>query len=158
MQAYKEGTSSTQSHSVRRSTASSLLARILPNQNIEHKMRSANHSLRRKAPVTYAESNGSAPSPVHTPAKPTRKSIIIIDEEQSEDELDQIVYAERKSSAGHSLRPRKSLILSAKAAENGDKTKSKSASVSVSTLSSIRAFRSWFSLTISSIRNMVLEP
>lgn len=131
MQAQKEGAFGLQSHSVRQSKASSLLARILPNQNIEHKMASMNHSIRQKAPVAYAESNASDPSPVQTPVKPTRKSVTINDD-QSEDELDQIVYAERKSSTGHSLRPRKSLTLSVKAAENGDKKNSKSASVRAS--------------------------
>jgi hypothetical protein len=51
------------------------------------------------------------------------------DRDQSADELDQIIYADRKSSAGHSLRPRKALTLSIKAAENADKTKSRGASV-----------------------------
>jgi hypothetical protein len=138
MQAHKEGNSGSQGRFVRRNTASSLLARILPNQNIEHKMATANHSLRPKAQVAYAQSDGSGSSPPQAPAKSSRKFIGVKDDkDQSADELDQIVYADRKSSAGHSLRPRQSLTLSIKAAENGDKAKSKAVSVcfSVSCLS-----------------------
>jgi hypothetical protein len=109
MQAHKEGISGSQSYPARRNTASSLLARILPNQKFEHKMAAANHTLKPKA---YAQYDGPG--------------------DQSADELDQIIYADRKSLAGHSLRPRKSLALSMKAAENGDKTKSKAASVCLS--------------------------
>lgn len=111
MKAHKEGTFGSQGHYVRRNTASSLLARILPNQKIEHKMVAANHNLKPKAQVSYAQYDGPG--------------------DQSADELDQIIYADRKSSAGHSLRPRKSLTLSMKAIENGDK-KSKAASVCLS--------------------------
>lgn len=130
MQAHKEGISGPQGRSVRRNTASSLLARILPNQNIEHKMAATNHSLKPKAQVTYAQYDGPGSSPPQTPEKLGRKFTIVKDDrDQSADELDQIIYADRKSSAGHILRPRKSLTLSIKAAENGDKAKSKVASV-----------------------------
>lgn len=133
MQAHKEGIPGSQSCSVRRNTVSSLFTRIFPNQNIEHKMATANHSLKPKAQVTYAQYDGPGSSPLQTPEKSSRKFIAIKDDsDQSADELDQIIYADRKSLAGHSLRPRKALTLSIKAAENGDKAKSKPASVCLS--------------------------
>lgn len=117
---------------MRRNTASSLLAKILPNQNIEHKMATASRSLKPKG-LSYAQYDGSGSSPPQTPERSSRRFTSVRDDkDQSADELDQIIYADRKSSAGHSLRPRKSLTLSVKAAQNGDKTKTKAASVCLS--------------------------
>ncbi len=133
MQARKEGTSGSQGRSARRNTASSLLARILPNQNLEHKMATASRGLKSKAYVALTQYDGAGSSPPQTPERSSLKFTSVKDDkDQSADELDQIIYADRKSSAGHSLRPRKSLTLSAKAAENGDRTKSKAASVCLS--------------------------
>jgi hypothetical protein len=124
MQAHKEATSGSRGHSVRRNSAFSLLTRILPNQKIEHKMAEAIHG------VTSARYDGSGSSPPQTPEKTGRKSTSVKeDRDQSADELDQNIYADRKSSAGHSLRPRKALTLSIKAAENGDKMKLRNALV-----------------------------
>lgn len=103
------------SPSVWRSTASSILAKFLPNQNTEHKMAAGNHGLRTKTSISYAESDGSVNSPAQTPEK-SRQSFVTIDgEDDVEDELDQIKYVER------TLRRRTTLAQSLKAAENGDK-------------------------------------
>src|SRR5580658_2725931 len=108
MQAHKEGIPGSQGRFVRRNTGSSLFARIFPKQNIEHKMATANHSPKSKTQVTYAQYDGPGSSPLQTPEKSSRKFITIKDDsDQSADELDQMIYADRKSSAGHSLRPRK---------------------------------------------------
>ena len=125
-----QATSGSQGHPVRRNTASSLFARILPNKNFEHKMATASHNLKSKTNVAYAQYDGSGYSTLKTPDKSGRKFMSVKDDkDDSADELDQIIYADRKSSAGHRLRPRKSLTLSIKAAENGDKTMPRAVSV-----------------------------
>ena len=112
----------------RHSTASSLLAKFLPNQRVEHKMAAAKPSLRSKPSISYAESEGSTPSVPQTPEK-SREGFVAIDaEEESEDEL--IKYVERKSSGRHSLRSRRSLIMSSKAAENAERKANKATHVS----------------------------
>ncbi len=121
MQAPTEGLAGSSRPSARRNTASSLLARILPNQNLEHKMAAAGHSLRAQMPISYTESDTSATSPFSSSARPSH--ISLIDGAERPDDEDQIQYNERRSSAGHSLRPRGALTQSIKAAENGDKKK-----------------------------------
>jgi len=96
-----------------RHTASSLLAKFLPNQRTEHKMSAAAHTLRTKAPVSYAESDESADSPIVV----RTAQYVVSSEEEAED--DEIIYTDRTSSGGHSLRARKSLNQSLKAYENG---------------------------------------
>lgn len=128
MQIPGEGLSSSEIPTVRRSTASSLLAKFLPNQKVEHKMAAAKNSLRSKLSISYAESAGSIPSAHPTQGK-SRGELVVVDAvEESEDEL--IKYVERKSSGRHRLRPRSSLTLSLKAAENGDRNSTKATDVS----------------------------
>jgi hypothetical protein len=137
MQAQHGRHSGSQGQPARLNTASSLLARILPNQNFEHKMATATRGLKSRG-FSYAQYDGTGSSPPQTHERSTQNYISVRDDkDESADELDQIIYADRKSSAGHSLRPRKSLTLSVKAAENGDKTKFKAASVCLSVSSLI---------------------
>lgn len=91
-------------------------------------MAAAKTSLRSKPFISYAESKGSAPSAPPTPEKSREEFVAVDAVEESEDEL--IKYVERKSSGRHSLRPRSSLTLSLKAAENGDRKSNKANDVS----------------------------
>jgi SNF2 family DNA or RNA helicase len=103
----------------RHETASSVLAKFLPNSPTTHKMNST-HSLRMKAPISYTELEGSL-SPLKTPQ---RKVIDLLDEEDSDDE---IRFSQPRSS-GRSLRDRKSIGLSVKAIENASKRTPRSSS------------------------------
>lgn len=115
-----------------RHTASSILAKFLPNQRTHHKMEAAGRSLRERAleQPSYAETDVSEDSSLpSTPIITSRADIQLGDELEAADE-DEILYADRKSPAGHSLRPRQSLSLSLKASENGDKKATPISSVS----------------------------
>ncbi|KAI9736385.1 MAG: hypothetical protein M1818_006118 [Claussenomyces sp. TS43310] len=108
------------SESVRR-TASSLLAKFLPNSPLHHKMTTAAvHSSRTRASASYAESEGSTP-PSQSPVKSTPRLIDLIDDEDE----DEIQYTDRKSFAGHSLRSRKFLKKTLKPPGSADEPSSK---------------------------------
>lgn len=106
-----------------RHTASSILAKFLPNQRTHHKMDAARPTLRERGQgqPSYAESDASVESSLPTTPVNGARSVIVLGDEIEADQDDEILYADRKSTAGHGLRPKKSLNLSLKAIENGDK-------------------------------------
>src|SRR4030088_3429167 len=106
MQVSIEGIVSPDRPVVRR-TASSLIAKFLPNQNIEHKMAATDRTLRAKPRVSYAPSDSSA-----SPGSQSQDFVDLVgnDTEDDEDEDDEIQYEERKRSARRFSRPRKSLV------------------------------------------------
>jgi hypothetical protein len=88
-----------------RRTASSLLAKFLPNKSTEHKMAASGPALRAKPRVSYAVSDSSASS-----ESPSQDFVdLAADESEDDDEDDEIQYEKRKRPAGRALRPQKSV-------------------------------------------------